>query len=185
VSAVSSRALPEVRLRTATAAGTRSLGAWLAAVARPGDRVALTGSLGAGKTQLAKGFAVGLGVREVVNSPSFTLMAEYDGRLPLFHQDLYRLEGAEEAFAGGLIDERQDQGVTLVEWAERMGDAIGSDRLELHLQTPSDAPGMSPGAVEDAPDGAPDEPREIVLRASPGYERYLERARDWVEDGTR
>ena len=59
-------------------------------------------------------------MREVVNSPSFTLMAEYAGRLPLFHQDLYRLAGAEEAIGGGLVDERQLDGVTLTEWAERL-----------------------------------------------------------------
>ena len=76
----------------------------------PGDRLALIGPLGAGKTQFAKGFAAGLGVSAVVNSPSFTLMAEYPGRLPLFHQDLYRLGGAADAIAGGLFDERQDAG---------------------------------------------------------------------------
>ena len=104
---------------------TRDLAAHLATVARPGDRIALIGPLGAGKTQFAKGFARGLGVTEVVNSPSFTLMAEYAGRLPLFHQDLYRLTGAEEAFGGGLVDERQLDGVTLTEWA---GTAAGRDR---------------------------------------------------------
>ena len=112
---------------------TQALGAALAAVAEPGDRIALLGDLGAGKTQLAKGFAVGLGVTEVVNSPSFTLMAEYDGRLPLFHIDLYRLDGAAAALAGGLIDERQADGVTLTEWAERLGDALDSDRLEVRF----------------------------------------------------
>ena len=66
------------------------------AAARPGDRLALVGPLGAGKTQFAKGFAVGLGIDAVVNSPSFTLMSEYEGRLRLFHQDLYRLAGAVE-----------------------------------------------------------------------------------------
>ena len=94
---------------------TREFAAALASVAEPGDRLALVGPLGAGKTQFAKGFAVGLGVAEVVNSPSFTLMAEYMGRLPLFHQDLYRLTGAEEVMAGGMVDERQLDGVTLSE----------------------------------------------------------------------
>ena len=87
-------AIRTVRLRTSSTAATRALGAALAAVARPGDRIALLGPLGAGKTQLAKGFGAGLGVTDEVTSPSFTLMAEYAGRLPLFHLDLYRLAGA-------------------------------------------------------------------------------------------
>src|SRR5262245_51254224 len=110
---------------------TRDFAAGLAAVAEPGDRLALVGPLGAGKTQFAKGFAVGLGVTEIVNSPSFTLMAEYDGRLHLFHQDLYRLTGAEEAMAGGLVDERQLDGVTLSEWAERLPAELDPERVTV------------------------------------------------------
>ena len=113
---------------TASTAQTRALAAALAEVARPGDRLALVGPLGAGKTQFAKGFAVGLGIDEVVNSPSFTLMAEYEGRLTLFHQDLYRLEGAYEVLAGGLLDERQDAGVTLSEWADRLDERLEAAR---------------------------------------------------------
>lgn len=175
-------ALPELRVRTTSAAGTRAFGAWLAEVAQPGDRIALTGPLGAGKTQLAKGFAAGLGVRDVVNSPSFTLMAEYEGRLPMFHQDLYRLEDAEDAFAGGLLDERQDLGVTLAEWADRLGDDLDPDRLELHVVAPG-GDGAASAVVTDTPDEVPDEPREIVLMAGPAYARYLERARAWPGEG--
>jgi tRNA threonylcarbamoyladenosine biosynthesis protein TsaE len=120
-------------LTTDSPAATQALAAQLAAVARPGDRLALLGELGAGKTQFAKGFARGLGVAEVVNSPSFTLMAEYAGRLPLFHIDLYRLAGADEALAGGLLDERQADGVTLIEWAERLGEGLDPERLEVRI----------------------------------------------------
>src|SRR5687767_11450647 len=119
---------PHAVVRTGSAEETRALGSALAVAARPGDRLALVGPLGAGKTQLAKGFAVGLGVTEVVNSPSFTLMAEYEGRLPLFHQDLYRLAGTSEALEGGLLDERQDDGVTLSEWADRLDATLDRDR---------------------------------------------------------
>src|SRR5688500_17606967 len=118
---------------TRSADETRDLARALAAAARPGDRIALIGPLGAGKTQFAKGFAGGLGVSEVVNSPSFTLMTEYSGRLPLFHQDLYRLSGAEEAIAGGLVDERQSEGVTLSEWAERLPAEIDPGRVTVHI----------------------------------------------------
>lgn len=127
-----------MHVRTASAQETRDLAAHLASVARPGDRLALVGPLGAGKTQFAKGFAVGLGVREIVNSPSFTLMAEYAGRLPLFHQDLYRLGDAAEVMAGGLLDERQDDGVTLSEWADRLDERLDPERVTVHLEPVAD-----------------------------------------------
>ena len=112
---------------------TTRLGRSLGQVAQAGDLVCLWGDLGAGKTHLAKAFAVGLGVTETVTSPSFILMAEYRARLPLFHIDPYRLASAEDALAGGLIDERQREGVTLVEWPERLGDALPAARLDVRI----------------------------------------------------
>jgi tRNA threonylcarbamoyladenosine biosynthesis protein TsaE len=161
VSAVNSQASIEVRTRSADE--TRGLAAALASVARAGDRIALIGPLGAGKTQFAKGFAAGLGVTEVVNSPSFTLMAEYAGRLPLFHQDLYRLAGAVEVIAGGLADERQAHGVTLSEWAERMPDALEPGRLVIRFEV-----------------GDGDERRLAIEPASAEQQRYVEAAADWA-----
>ncbi len=141
---------------------TRDFAAALATVARPGDRIALVGPLGAGKTQFAKGFAAGLGVREIVNSPSFTLMAEYAGRLPLFHQDLYRLTGAEEALGGGMVDERGLEGVTLTEWAERL---------------PAE---LDPGRLTIAFDVVGEDERRISLKAANDQQRrYLEAAAAW------
>jgi tRNA threonylcarbamoyladenosine biosynthesis protein TsaE len=142
---------------TLDAAATRALGVALATVARPGDLISLVGELGAGKTQFAKGFGAGLGIADTIVSPSFVLMAEYRGRLPLFHVDLYRLADAAEALAGGLIDDRQAEGVTLVEWAERLADALPAERLDILI------------------DGAGDDPRRIKLRpGNAGYVRYLE-----------
>ena len=147
---------------TQSAEQTRDFAAALGAVARAGDRIALVGPLGAGKTQFAKGFAAGMGVREVVNSPSFTLMAEYAGRLPLYHQDLYRLSGAEEALAGGLVDERQLEGVTLSEWAERLPASLDRERLTVRFEVLSD------------------EGRRISVEASaPRHGRYLRAAQSW------
>jgi len=138
---------------------TTRLGSALGEVARPGDLVCLWGDLGAGKTHLAKAFGAGLGVTDTITSPSFVLMAEYAGRLPLFHIDPYRLVSAEDALAGGLIDERQSEGVTLVEWPERLGDALPVDRLDVRI------------------DGTGDEPRTITLIAwNDRYRRYLEAA---------
>jgi tRNA threonylcarbamoyladenosine biosynthesis protein TsaE len=156
--------MPDLALRervvmTREAAATRDLAARLARAARPGDLVCLVGDLGAGKTQFAKGFAVGLGIDEVVSSPTFVLMSEYAGRLPMFHVDLYRLADAADALAGGLLDERQLEGVALVEWAERLGDALPRSRLDVVI------------------DGTGDDVRRITLRAgADDYGRYLEAA---------
>jgi tRNA threonylcarbamoyladenosine biosynthesis protein TsaE len=149
-------------VETASAEQTRAFAAALAQAALPGDRIALVGPLGAGKTQFAKGFAAGLGVTEVVNSPSFTLMAEYAGRLPMFHQDLYRLSGAEEAMAGGLVDERQLAGVTLSEWAERLPAEIDPERITVAIEVTGD------------------ETRRLSVAPSrPDQQRYLKAAEEW------
>lgn len=119
---------------------TATLAAGLATAARPGDVVCLWGDLGAGKTTFAKGFARGLGVTATVNSPSFVLMSEYEGRLPLFHIDLYRLVSAADVVGGGLVDERQSEGVTLVEWPERWGTELPVRRLDVRIGGSGDAP---------------------------------------------
>ncbi len=142
---------------TRSPAETRGLAAALAAAARPGDLISLVGELGAGKTQFAKGFGAGLGITDTIVSPSFVLMAEYRGRLPLFHVDLYRLADAAEALAGGLIDERQAEGVTVVEWAERLAEAMPEERLDVLIE------------------GSGDEPRSITIRpGNADYSRYLD-----------
>lgn len=142
---------------TRSAEETRRLGAGLAAVARAGDVVALFGDLGAGKTEFAKGFATGLGVRDVVNSPTFVLMAEHAGRLALFHLDLYRLAGPDEVVAAGLMDERRASGVTVIEWADRMGSLLPPHHLAVTIE------------------GSGELPRTLSLGAGgPDYGRYLE-----------
>ena len=119
---------------------THAIGRRIGSAAAPGTVLALTGELGAGKTQLAKGVAEGLGVTSVVNSPTFVLMNEHVGRLRLHHIDAYRLADAEEASAAGLLDERFADGVTVVEWADRLDGWLPAERLEIHLETPMDAP---------------------------------------------
>jgi tRNA threonylcarbamoyladenosine biosynthesis protein TsaE len=95
-------------------------------------------------------------------------MAEYAGRLPLFHLDLYRLDGSADAIAGGMLDEREDEGVTLIEWADRLDAALDEDHLSVTI----------------APDDD-DDARIIVLEA-PGaggrYAAYLEAAATWMRD---
>ena len=149
--------LAERVVDTADAAETRALAARLAAVACPGDLVALLGDLGAGKTEFAKGFGAGLGVTEMISSPSFVLMAEHQGRVPLFHLDLYRLDGPDVVLADGLLDEREADGVTLVEWADRLGRALPAARLDVRIEV------------------LPDERRRISVRATDArYSRYPE-----------
>jgi tRNA threonylcarbamoyladenosine biosynthesis protein TsaE len=156
---MASTTLQERIVPSADPRATRALGARLARAAQPGDLICLYGELGAGKTQLAKGFGAALGIEDTINSPSFVLMSEYDGPLRLFHIDLYRLDGPADALGGGLIDERQAAGVTLVEWAERLGAAVPDARLDVAIA------------------GTGDERRSIRLRAThPTYERYLEAA---------
>jgi tRNA threonylcarbamoyladenosine biosynthesis protein TsaE len=133
------------RVRTTSAAATIALGERLGRVAERGDLLCLWGDLGAGKTQVAKGIARGLDIDATVNSPTFILMNEYAGRLPLFHVDLYRLVDAADALAGGVIDDRQIDGVTVVEWPDRMGDVLPAGRLDVVI------------------DGSGDEPREIEV----------------------
>jgi len=147
----------ERRLACPDPEATSALGRALASVARTGDVLCLWGDLGAGKTHLAKAFGAGLGVTDTIVSPSFVLMAEYAGRLPLFHLDLYRLADASDALAGGLIDDRQAGGVTLVEWPDRLGAALPARRLDIRI------------------DGAGEEPREITLATGdPALARYLD-----------
>jgi tRNA threonylcarbamoyladenosine biosynthesis protein TsaE len=149
----------ERRLESPDPDSTTVLGRTLGGVARAGDLVCLWGELGAGKTHLAKAFGAGLGVHGTITSPSFVLMAEYEGRLPLFHLDLYRLADATDVLAGGLVDDRQAAGVTLIEWPDRMREALPAARLDVLIE------------------GTGDEPRTITLRAGdPVYLRYLEAA---------
>jgi tRNA threonylcarbamoyladenosine biosynthesis protein TsaE len=119
---------------------THEIGRRLGAAAGPGSVLALTGQLGAGKTQLAKGVAAGLGVTSVVNSPTFVLMNEHAGRLRLYHIDAYRLADADEASAAGLLDERLAGGVTVVEWADRLDGWLPAERLDIRLEADTEAP---------------------------------------------
>ncbi len=109
---------------THSAAETEALGARLAKQLRPGDVVAYLGDLGAGKTAFTRGLARGLGILEPVTSPTYTIVNEYQGRLPLFHFDMYRLSDAEELFDLGWEDYLARGGVCAVEWSENVAEAL-------------------------------------------------------------
>lgn len=114
---------------------TERIGERLARLARPGDVLALWGELGTGKTVLTKGVAAGLGLDAGdVSSPTFIILHEhYGGRMPLFHLDLYRLEGQDLGSTGW--EETLDAGgITVIEWPERAGTALPPDRLDVRLE---------------------------------------------------
>ena len=127
-------------LLTRSAAETRRFGRRLGRAAIPGTCLALVGPLGAGKTQLAKGVAAGLGVRSVVNSPTFIIVNEHPGRLPFFHVDAYRLADADEARQAGVFDERQADGVTAIEWADRLDGWLPPDHLWIEIHPDKEDP---------------------------------------------
>ena len=118
---------------TASVEETRQLAEALAALARPGDVVVLAGDLGAGKTAFVQGFGRGLGVQERITSPTFTLVHVYDGRLPIHHLDVYRLEQLSEALDLGLPEMLDEGGVVLIEWGEAILPVLPHDFLEVRL----------------------------------------------------
>jgi len=109
------------------------LGKALSGHLRPGDVVLLRGELGAGKTALARGIARGLGVTGPVASPTFTLLSCYEGRVPLRHFDLYRLDGDDAFYSAGLEDYLGGGAIAVVEWPERCEGAMPECHLEIAL----------------------------------------------------
>jgi len=107
---------------------------------RAGDVVSLVGDLGAGKTVFARGVARALGVTEPVVSPSFTIVREYEGRMPLVHVDVYRIDTVQELYDLGFEEFVRDDGVTLVEWGDMIDGLLPGDRLDVRL---------TPGATDD------------------------------------
>jgi tRNA threonylcarbamoyladenosine biosynthesis protein TsaE len=121
-----------VRLATTTPSATRRIGERIGRRLRGGDVVLLEGELGAGKTVLAQGIARGLGVTDPVKSSSFVIMNEYEGRLRLFHADLYRLEDPAQV-AELALDELAADGVLVVEWPERAPGELPAERVLVRL----------------------------------------------------
>ena len=121
-------------VKTESPAETRALGEHLAKQLQAGDVILLEGELGAGKSELARGIARGLGVAETVTSPSFTILNVYEsGSLPLYHFDWYRLESAEELFELGMDEYLGGDGVALVEWPERCPEAVPEICLRIRM----------------------------------------------------
>lgn len=127
---------PAIR-HCASSEETVAAGEALAERLGPGSVVLLIGPLGAGKTTLAKGIARGLGVSEEIISPTYTIVSEYRGRLPLHHVDLYRIEGREQIENLGLDDFLWGEGVSLVEWGEKIEGEIDQPYLRVTMRIAS------------------------------------------------
>ena len=112
---------------------TQKIGYEVAEKIKKGDVISLTGSLGAGKTVFAKGFAKQLGIGEAIVSPTFTLVQEYDGRMKMYHLDLYRLSGEDEFESMVGEDFLYSDGVTLIEWSEKIESMLPDDTIYVKI----------------------------------------------------
>lgn len=111
---------------------TMTVAAKLSALLNPGDVILLEGNLGAGKTTFTKGIAAGIGVKRTVTSPTFTIIKEYEGQLPLYHMDAYRLKGSDEDI--GFDEYFNGKGISVVEWAQFIEDYLPKEVLEIEIK---------------------------------------------------
>ncbi len=127
-----------ITLHTATREETIELGTILGKYLKPGDIIAMQGTLAAGKTTITKGIALSLGVEEDVTSPTFTLISEYEGSLPLYHMDVYRLDGPEDFINLGTEDMLYGKGVSIIEWSEKIMEELPKKTIILKLEAQPD-----------------------------------------------
>jgi len=106
--------------------------------AKPGEVYSVTGTLGAGKTLMAKEFALGLGISDDITSPTFTILEEYSGKIPFYHFDLYRIESPEEIELMGFEDYFYGNGVSWIEWAEKCGSLMPEKHISVTIEIISD-----------------------------------------------
>lgn len=112
---------------------TSEFGIKLGSLLKPGDVVCLNGDLGAGKTTLTKSIGIGLGVDDYITSPTFSLINEYVGRMPVYHFDVYRLENADELYDLGFDEYFYGRGVSIIEWADRIERLLPEERIVLYI----------------------------------------------------
>ena len=147
--------MSEKSFRTCSRDETIALGERLGRLLAPGDVLVLTGDLGAGKTQLTKGIAQGMGVTADVTSPTFTIERVYEGaEMPLYHFDLYRLDDSAQLEDTGIFDVLGSDGVCSIEWGEQFADEIGDARVDVFVTRLDDE-----AALGEEP------PREVLLVA--------------------
>jgi len=156
-----------IHVQLTTLAETEILGRLLGNLVRPGDVLCLNGDLGAGKTALSQAIARGLGVPEdcYVTSPSFAIMHEYQGRMPMYHMDFYRLQDASEVEDLGFEEYFYLEGVTVIEWSDRAIEILPKERMIISMELNSDLS------------------RTVILQGSAGYTELLQRINLELQNG--
>ncbi len=122
---------------TSSAEETITLGEKIGRLLKKGDIIAMQGTLAAGKTTITKGIAKALGITDTITSPTFCLISEYQGSMPLYHMDVYRLDGTEDFINLGTDDMLYGDGVSIIEWSEKIMDELPSNTIVLKI-TPQD-----------------------------------------------
>ncbi len=123
---------------TSSAEETIALGFKIGKLLKKGDIIAMQGTLAAGKTTITKGIAQALGITETITSPTFCLISEYEGSMPLYHMDVYRLDGTEDFINLGTDDMLYGDGVSIIEWSEKIMDELPSSTIILKITPQED-----------------------------------------------
>lgn len=119
---------------TITAEETIKLGIEIGKQLKPGHIIALKGNLAAGKTTITKGIAISLNIKDEITSPTYTLISEYEGTIPLYHMDMYRIEGIEEFEMLGADEMLFGKGISVIEWSERIEDYLPENHIIIDIQ---------------------------------------------------
>lgn len=125
-------------ITTVSPAETEALGERIAAKLRGGEVLALFGGMGMGKTAFTRGLARGLGIGDGVSSPTFALVHEYHGRLPVYHFDMFRVTGWDDLYSTGFFDYLESGGVLVIEWSENIEAALPEDAVRIEIRQGTD-----------------------------------------------
>ena len=142
-----------MKIQSSSADETVALGKKIGSFLKAGDVVALQGSLAAGKTTLTKGIALALGVKDTITSPTFCLISEYEGKMPLYHFDVYRLQGSDDFANLGAEDMIYGKGVCMIEWSEKIMDELPKKTIVIRLEVREDDANARDIFIENWPYG--------------------------------
>ena len=142
-----------MKIQSSSADETVALGKKIGTLLKAGDVVALQGSLAAGKTTLTKGIALALGVKDTITSPTFCLISEYEGKMPLYHFDVYRLQGSDDFANLGAEDMIYGKGVCMIEWSEKIMDELPKKTIVIRLEVREDDANARDIFIENWPYG--------------------------------